>query len=397
MVEKENIYLVKEDVELVTQYQTCFEDFLKINHLQLQNNLYIPLTNPRYNLDSEVQKNRPVTFETSDLLNNHLFLENIFSHAGFEPIKPLPIVNFGGNTLFVSAGVQVIDEIIHKEASLITNPKFIIQPVLRTQYIDEVSEGSSTSFINISTEAVNISPDKHFKYLQEWLKVFSGLGMKTGNFTFSHRYLDKTWGNKTFSGFEFFVYYNGIEIGDASFNYGVPQSTRGSINFSDIGFGLERIKWVLQKGSYFDNFTPKHYTETNLSSLAFANTLSLLAGSGLNPSNKEHGYRFRLFSKRFIDEVKGCHTGLNDLFIENYRYWSKWTDLKVSESDSLEIIKKENSRNFNRLLLDQLRDTYFDVGLDINLPTNVLIKRLGGTSVPQEVLNQVIIDLHYKK
>lgn len=397
MVEKENIYFVKEDVELVNQYQTCFEDFLKINHLHLQNNLYIPLINPRYNLDFEEQKNRSITFETPDLLNDRLSLDNIFSHAGFEPIKPLPIVNFGGNTLFISAGVQIIDNIIHQEGSLISNPKFVAQPVLRTQYIDGVSEGSSTSFINISTEAVNINPQEHFGFIQKWLKIFSNLGMETSKFTFSHRYIDnKTWGDKSFNSFELFVYYDGLEIGDASFNYKVPQSTREKINFSDIGFGLERIKWILQGCSYFDNFTSKYKNEISLPSLAFANTLALLAGSGLKPSNKECGYRFRLFSKRFIDEVKGQHTNLDDLFRENYKYWLKWTDLQTSESEVIETIKNENSRNFNRLLLDQLKDTYPDVGLDINLPTNVLIKRLSGTSVPQDVLNKVIINLHYK-
>ncbi len=387
----------KEVIELRDEYQECFENFLKENRLHIQDDRYVPLSSLRFNLDFDEQKNKIVKLKDLTILDDHLSMEGIFSHLGFKPISPLPIVNEGGNTLFVSAGVQVIDDIIHREGQLISVPEFVAQPVLRTQYLDGVFEGSSTSFVNVSTEAVNVDPKKHFDYFQKWLEIFYGLGMESSKFTFTHRSIEKMWGSKSFDSFEIFVYYDGLEIGDASFNYNVPQSTRENITFSDIGFGLERIRWILRGGSYFDNFNSKTNSEISLPALAFANTLALLSGSGLKPSNKEYGYRFRLFSKRFVDEVKGQYKDFDDLFMENYKYWSKWTNLSISEVESLERIKKENSRNFNRLLLDQMKDSYYDVGLDINLPTDVLLQRLGGTSVPHQVVDELLIDLNYRK
>ncbi len=392
---KKEIHSEKEVVELKSEYQECFGSFLRENQLHIQGDRYVTLSANRSNLDFDEQKDKFTELRDLNLLDNRLQIEDIFSHLGFKPVDPLPIVNKDGNTLFVSAGVQIIDNIIHREDQLISVPIFVAQPVLRTQYIDGVSEGSSTSFVNVSTEAVNVKPRQHFDYFQKWLEIFYSLGMDSSEFTFSHRSIEKTWGLKSFDGFEIFVYYNGLEIGDASFNYNVPQNTRGNITFSDIGFGLERIKWALQGGSYFDNFTSGPKDGISLSALAFANTLALLSGSDLKPSNKEYGYRFRLFSKRFVDEVKGRHKDFDDLFIENYKYWLKWINLSVLEVESLERIKKENSRNFNRLLLDQMKDSYHDIGLDINLPTNVLLQRLDGTSVPSQIVDKLLIDLNY--
>lgn len=394
---KKEIYSEKEVIRLKSEYQKCFESFLRENQLHEQDDRYIPSSANRSNLDFDKQRDKFIGLEDLTLLDNRLRIEGIFSHLGFKPVEPLPIVNIGGNTLFVSAGVQIIDDIIHREGQLISIPRFVAQPVLRTQYIDGVAEGSSTSFVNVSTEAVNVDPKQHFNYFQKWLELFYSLGMSPDKFTFSHRFIEKTWGSKSFDGFEFFIYYDDLEIGDASFNYNVPQDTRRNITFSDIGFGLERIKWVLRGGSYFDNFTSRPKSEISLPALAFANTLTLLSGSDLKPSNKEYGYRFRLFSKRFVDEVKGQYKDFDNLFAENYKYWSKWTNLSISEVESLERIKKENSRNFNRLLLDQIKIFYSDVGLDINLPTNVLLQRLGGTSVPSQIVNKLLINLNYQK
>ncbi|MFA5750025.1 MAG: hypothetical protein WC895_02285 [Candidatus Shapirobacteria bacterium] len=396
---KKNNYLPEnKGTEIVDLYQVCFENFLETNELRpSDNDLYIKTSTTGCNLVTEGEQNNKSNLETLKLLNNPFFLKNIFTQLGFNSIEPLPIVNAKGNTLFVSAGVQIIDDIIHNDGIITEKPKFVIQPVLRTQYIDGVSEGSSTSFINISTEAVNIDPKEHFCFLQQWLKIFIDLGMEKDKFTFKSRHIDKTWGNKTFNGFELFIYYDGLEIGDGSFNYNVAQNTRGDINFSDIGFGLERVKWILSGGSYFDTFTTVYKNQLTLPSLAYANTLSLLSGSGLKPSNKEYGYRFRLFSKRFVDEVKGKCFELDNLFNENYKYWSNWTKLQISESESLSIIRKENSRNFNRLLLDELLKKFNDVNLDINLPTNEIIKRLSHTSVDTKTLEETINNLNYKK
>jgi len=47
-------------------------------------------------------------------------------------------------------------------------------------------------------------------------------------------------------------------------------------------------------------------------------------------------------------------------------------------------------------LLDKLSEKCPDVGLEINQPTSVILKRLKGTSVKPDYLSQVLNDLKYQ-
>ena len=341
---------------------------------------------------------KPANPETAALLDNPDYLARYFAQANYEIAKPISVVNPSGTTIFTTAGVQLLDYAIHKEVPFSAKPQFIAQPVIRTQFAGCISQGTSISFINIATERLPASPEAHFKALETWLRLFEQLGFKKEKFVFKAKDDDKKWGKRAFTSHELFVAYDGLEIGDASYSPSIPQDTRQSLQVSDIGFGLERIKWILQGGSYFDSFlsgTSKLSSNENI--LALTQSLALIAGSKIKPGNKDHGYRFRQFSKSLVDRLKGAHQETLPILEHYYDEWIKWISLPNSRNEVAGSVDRENQRNFNRILIDELAKTYPDVGLDINQPTKNVIKALKGTSVDSDHLKHVLIALQYNQ
>lgn len=339
---------------------------------------------------------QPLNPKKAELLSTPSFLNNYFNDRGFNISLPTPLINQKGTTLFVCAGVQVLDNIIHQEAPVPLKPLFVAQPVLRTQFIDNICEGTSTSFINVSTCHLNGSQEQHYQYLQTWLDLFVQLGLNKDDFSFKNKPYQQQWGDKIINSQKMFIIYDGLEIGDASYIQDLPQKTRPNLTLSDIGFGLERIKWILQGGSYFDILGDGRVShEITGDVAACSHTLSLLAGEGLKPSNKEHGYRFRLFSKKLVNNALGEHLISQEQAKKYYNYWEKWTKLVSPLNQSIESLAQENTRNFNRLLLDKLSTHCPDVELNINQPTDMLIKQLKGTSVKSDYLTVVLGELKY--
>ncbi len=339
----------------------------------------------------------PIDQKGAELLSTPDFFNQFFTKNGFDVISPIPLVNKNGTTLFICAGVQILDSVIHQEAPIPQKPSFVAQPVLRTQFIDYIGEGTSTSFINVSTCQLNLSRQEHFQHLQTWVDLFLQLGLKETDLYFKIKPYEQRWGDKVVKSEKIFIIYDGLEIGDSSYVENLPQKGRRNLSLSDIGFGLERIKWIMQGGSYFDVLGNGRVSDNiDRVSAVCTHTLSLLAGEGLKPSNKEQGYRFRLFSKKLVSDILGNHLETNEQVRSYYDYWKIWTNLSLSVDQALHAVTQENTRNFNRNLLDKLCEKYPDVGLDINLPTTVILKRLKGTSVKPDYLSQVLYELKYQ-
>lgn len=339
---------------------------------------------------------KPINPELASKLESPKYLETYFERNGFSILQPKPIINKTGITLFISAGVQHLDDVIYKEANYCDVPQFVAQPVLRSQFVKSVGEGSSTSFINICTEKVNPRVQEHFSYLEKWLELLDKMGLKKENISFQLQNTETKWADKKFKSDKIKIFYDGLEIGVALYNTDLPQNNRDPLCFSDIGFGLERIKWILQGGQYFNvfNITTKEHEVKNPIILNHILTMALLAGSGIKPANKEHGYRLRLFSKKFISENIKEHLEIEELAGNAYRYWSNWINLPVSENEALLLIQKENERNFNRELLNSLKLKYVDVDIDINQSTEKVLKLLRGTSVDKDYLIKLYKKMH---
>jgi len=181
-----------------------------------------------------------------------------FGSAGFKKVDPRNIANFDGQTDLVIAGVQMFDDIIHHNQPIREDKVFVAQPCVRMQFQPHVEsqEGTSTSFVNVCTEDMGGSFDDHLRTVDHWCTILSKLGLHMNNFTVVTRVSTNDWGTGKFSSIELFFSYGGLELGDAAYLL-IPQVDRSSIPISDIGFGLERIAWAINKtDSYFDTLAP---------------------------------------------------------------------------------------------------------------------------------------------
>lgn len=321
-------------------YHAELERFMKTNKLKIHNSGKIEIENGDNisSMDKYTFQENPENPEGIELENPE-FLNSFFESKGYGVTKPKSIINKGGTTLFISAGVQVLDDVVFNEKKVPEKKIFVSQPVFRTQYMDQVGEGFSTTFINIASEIVNPSVANHFDAINDWVCLLEKLGLKKEKITLKTREKEPQWGDKKFKDFILMIYYDGLEIGDANYIYDIPQKTRDPLKISDIGFGLERIKWILKGGSYFNEREIKDPRVFD-----YCKTIALLTGSGLKPSNKEHGYRLRQLSKRLIDSDKKFDE-LIPVLKYYYNYWKKWTYLTMPESGAIEVANTENKRN----------------------------------------------------
>lgn len=370
-----------------------FEKFGKFEYddliEQIQKKFRLGIKNPFESFKGQVS--HPVNPEAAEAISDPEYLKNYFLEKGYINIPAKSIVNKDGSTILTTAGVQILDKAIFAEEDVPKEKMFVVQPVIRSQFLDCISEGTSTSFINISTEKVNPTIEEHFQSLEDWLSFLTQLGFSNKQLALSLRTTQPKWGDKKYHNKVIDVYYDNLQIGDATLNMDIPQKTREPLRISDIGFGLERIQWLLRGGSYFeieDKELFKKYNNNKL--LDCAKGMTLLTGSGVLPSNNNEGYRLRQYSKRFIDASLPFNHELDNLFNYFYQFWSGIAKFSVNINEMRNIITKENERNLNREIISRLQAKHDDVDIDINQPTKDLLKALRGTSVDQEFLMSII-------
>jgi alanyl-tRNA synthetase len=299
-------------------------------------------------------------------------LNKYFESKGFKIEKPLALVNNEIKTFFTISGIQKLDPIIHKERMLPENKFFIAQPVLRTQFLETVTEGSLTSFNNISTIMVNEGYEKHVEAFEQWFEMLTNNGFLEKDIFIQVSKNKNRWGEKEFYNEVISVLYKGIEIGEASYIDSMPQDTRPDLSISDIGFGVERMNYSLT-GKTFDS---EKENSVPVSVVDFSRSLILLAASGVKPSNKAQGYRARLFSKRFVNQNIEHMINPKEFLDISYDEWSKWIDLPISKEESLKIVMKEYDRNFNREILNGLQAEGNNIEIDINQITESFVRQI---------------------
>lgn len=286
------------------------------------------------------------------------------------PPKNVAITN--GTTLFFSAGIQHLDDVIHKETEIPEKSFFVSQPVLRSQYLNSSKPASFTSFYNVCTLSCDVSFLEHLTLLKTWIEFLVEEGFDKDKIEALIISTNPKIGNRSYVNYPIKIYYAGLEVGDAVYIPSMPQDTRQNFSVSDIGFGLERL-----------NYSTFKKDEINSSLNDYLRTISLLALSGVEPGNKNHGYRFRMFSKKIVENL-GLNFQLLLKSIQNLEgYFELWASVKDNPpEEAYRMILLECERNFNRLLLDYLISNYgLNVQIDINQPTNNFFTQLELTGV----------------
>ncbi len=276
--------------------------------------------------------------------------------GGLYDIKRPMHVAGSKSTVFTGAGVQNLEGVMFDETEQ-EKPFFVAQPSIRMNFLDGEKHGYSTSFVNICTEDANPTVQTHIDYIDRWMTWLSKTGIFVGDMTVAVRYKVNNWGKGDFLNIVTDFLYGGLHVGDAGFLYDVPQETRQNLSISDVGFGLERISWALNKTPhYFDTFG---FWEAALrgqyKDMDAVRTIALIAGSGIDPSNKAHGYRFRALAKKIAQRGKTIDPHMFEHF---YRFWTSFTDLEKDRHPAYHSAQREVTRNYN---LELCRRVNFEI------------------------------------
>lgn len=323
-------------------------------------------------------------------MKNILFskdIYNYFKEMEYEIVNPFPIVN-NKDTIFYSAGIQPLLNSYLKGELDSEKSLFIAQPVIRTQYLEALSEGTSLAFINSTTSKFNLSESEYLKLVNDWLDFFYQIGLEKGNITTSCDFYEDRWNNINLSGNRTFYYYNNIEIGDTTFFTKIDNQNIDSM--CDLGFGIERLRWSANhNSSYFNLFSDS--SELSPREKGLISAISLLALQGVKPSQKNSGYRARLFSKKLADLLSSRKLNLEDLkyFKECITYWQDWQ--KICDNFDFSLIENEYERNCNSNIVNMLVNEGYKVGgINVNITWHEMKKRLYSGGVSKERIKKII-------
>lgn len=280
-------------------------------------------------------------------------MSEYFRSAGFESAISRNIADTHGQTDLVIAGVQMFDDIVHDNQPLRHDQVFVAQPCVRMQFqsLVELQEGTSTSFINVCTEQMGVSFDEHLQSVDHWCTALSKLGLHMNDFVVVMRTSQNDWGTGKFSALEIFFCYGGLELGDAAYMY-IPQTNRPAIPISDIGFGLERIAWAINKTkSYFDTLTPWTVVGTR-EMFDACRTVALLTLCGVQAANKGPGLQFRRFAKVLGEKYYG--TDLFETLLCYFDYWAQFITPSIKREDAVTFARLEIERFVNLKICNEL-------------------------------------------
>ena len=315
-------------------------------------------------------------------------INQFFQDRDYTIVKPSNIINNNKDTVFISSGIQPLLFGYLKKELESNKEYFVAQPVIRTQYLEQLSEGTSLAFVNSTTSKFNLSEEDYQKLVKDWLEFFYSLGLEKDKITTTNDFYEDTWKDLSLSGKRTFYYYDNLEIGDSTFFTKVDHKEIESM--CDLGFGVERVRWCTNKGkSYFDfDKDTKHLSPEEK---ALISAITLLAINGVIPSQKNSGYRARLFSKHLADLLSAKKLSEADLeyFKDCIKYWKDWQ--KPEKELDFSLIENEYERNCNSIIKSELLEEGYKInGINVNISWDEMKKRLQSSGVPKERIKRIV-------
>lgn len=305
------------------------------------------------------------------------------------------------STFFTTAGIQHLETLIREKGGFEKEKFAIFQPVIRSQFMDKVSEGTSTSFVNFSIGITESTPNDFIGICNEFIRMLEQQGIKASDLRFNIESNHSSHGEKSFDNVSVSVFFQDVELGECVYIYDYPVGENKRIPITDFGFGVERLNWAIKKDAdYLPEFSEiysehKEIDTNQISSILDAvRSMVLIASDGVVPSGKDHGYRFRQFSKRFIDRNKALKLDVEEIVNLSFDEWNKWGNKAfITKENVVEAIKTENDRNFNSLFLTKLKESEGkDIYIEINQSTQEFLTQME-FSIPSEIINNILNQL----
>jgi hypothetical protein len=125
----------------------------------------------------------------------------------------------GDTTFFTTAGVQHIETLIRKNRTIENGSFMIAQPVIRSQFMDKVKEGVSSSFINFSIEHVGATRDDFINLTNKFIALVEDRGVNREDMRFTLEEVVDKWGDKSFTKTVLTIYIRNIELGECIYIY----------------------------------------------------------------------------------------------------------------------------------------------------------------------------------
>lgn len=277
-------------------------------------------------------------------------LRKFFCGQGCALQPPIAVVRDDERTLFASTAGQVYDDLVYgKTVENDSRRCVVLQPVVRLQSIGLIGslDGVSTSFVHAATECWNVQAEAHFNVLDQWLDLFSSLGLHVGGLCLKSKRADNDWAGRVVTSEMLKVNYGGLEIGVANFFFNIPQAADTVATLSDIGVGLERLVWAVNKSpSYFDSIGPlSSVTILARVMLDAIRTATLIAASGVVPDHKNQGSKLRAMIGLVTNEAQRLN--LYEFVRYYHRQWSSLIDLPISREHAYSVIWREINRVLN--------------------------------------------------
>lgn len=277
-------------------------------------------------------------------------LRSFFTGRGHNPHQPIAVVRDDDRTLFASTAGQIYDDLIYGQSRQEEIRRCVVlQPVIRLQGIGFVAslDGISTSFVHSATECWNVTAEEHYNVFDEWLDFFSSLGLHVGGLCLKIKRADNDWSGRAVSSEMLKINYGGLEVGVANFFFNISQSSETIATLSDIGAGLERLVWAINKSpAYFDGIGPLSsviiYKRAVLDAVR---TATLMAGSGVAPDHKNQGSKLRAMIGLIVEEAQ--YLNLYELARYYHRQWTSFVDLPTTREQTYSVIWREIDRGLN--------------------------------------------------
>lgn len=335
---------------------------------------------------------------TTDIcLSNPQQLYGYFRTA--KVVKPDKVCRpHGDTTFFTSAGIQHIETLMKEKDGLEKSQFVIAQPIIRSQFINRVKLGISTSFNNFSVCSIRATQQDYVDFRDIFTQLVVDQGVNTKKICFTmHEEPDK-WGERRFTKSVWTLFLDNVELGECVYIKDYPVNDLDRAEIVDLGFGIERLNWSLGRNpfyfpdsdKYFEQISP-NYRDKVPSIIDSMRSMVLIAGDGVKPSQHDHGYRLRLFSKKFVRDNIEVGLPMKDLLAYAYSSWEKWGyEFDQNEGAVASVIMVENERNFNGLFLEKLRlNRGINVKVNINQPTEDFLNQME-FSVSRDIISNIL-------
>lgn len=256
---------------------------------------------------------------------------------GIDRCDPLPLRGLGDAGLTFSA-VQALDPYVKHRRSHTYRSGFVPQPVVRfTGDRDKrgaLRPGYLTSFVNVSLVQPIAAPRDHAALIDTWLSILSHAGFHARHIAIVGTL--RTWRRREVAGVTLMFQHSGRPVGDAVLLWNVADP---AFLATDIGSGLERLRWSLSRRSWADVIYGGLGAEVDTDRLDALRTATLIVGSGIRPAPRGPGSALRRLLRSAGD--RSGTLGLSRVVRWGHEYWSMVKPLPVPWPDVCRVLETE--------------------------------------------------------